>query len=206
MKALLAVALSGALVAGCNPTGGGSEAEPSSSSPGLRSPVSVGNSPAPAATCDPSGHTLPTAFHQGSATIRIATGQESTTTLDRIGDTTFYARFDPECPAIAQAEWTDSSGQWLLTVLANVEPNGAWSGQRATLWIEDYAGAPPLYAAGSPCSITITEISPSGLTGNAECHNLRWLNDLEAQTNPGGASPLPNLPPFDASIMFEARP
>jgi len=148
----------------------------------------------------------PPTFHQGSASIEVTTGEKTTTTLDQIGRATFYARFDPSCPAGAQAEWTDASGRWLLTVLASVTPLGAWSGQRATMWIEGYAGEPPLYAAGSPCSINVTEISASGLAGHAECHDLRWLNDYEAQTNLDHASPLANLPPFDATIEFDARP
>ena len=126
--------------------------------------------------------------------------------MDRIGHVTFYASFDPNCPGVAQAEWTDRPGEWLLTVLANVEPNDAFDGQRATLWIQRYAGEPPLYADGSPCSITITQISRSGLAGHAECQNLRWLNAYDAGMDLDAASPLANLSPFDASIIFRARP
>ena len=205
-KALLMVALTASLVAGCNPTGARSSAKPEPSPAPSSSPSFSVSPRTTRAICDPSGISSPTAFHQGLATIDITTGDKATATLDRIADSTFYARFELACPAGAQAEWTDSSDQWLLTVLASVAPNGAWSAQFADLWIERYADEPPLYADGSTCSITITEDSPSGLAGFAECHDLQWLNDYVAQTNPDGASPLPNLPPFNATIRFEARP
>ena len=54
-------------------------------------------------------------------------------------------------------------------------------------------------------SVRITEESPAGLVGHAECQRLRWLNGYEAAANPS-AKPIPNMPPFDVSITFEARP
>jgi hypothetical protein len=151
-----------------------------------------------------------TTFAHGSATIQVTTGDEATAVLDRIDDNTFHAVYNPEeppaFPATAQAVWADGEGDWLLTVLASTDPNEAWSGQRATLSIQRYQGEPPLYADGSRCDITVTEISASGLAGRAECSGLRWLTDYDATTDPDGARPLPNLPPFNASIRFEARP
>ena len=72
--------------------------------------------------------------------------------------------------------------------------------------IEGYETDPPLYADGTACVITITEVSAARLKGHAECHGLRWLNGYDAQTNPGEASPIPDMAPFDLSVTFEARP
>ena len=126
--------------------------------------------------------------------------------LDKIGDITFLASFDPACPGGAQAEWMDSTDWWHLTVLSSFGPNDAFAGQWATLWLEAYENEPPLYADGHPCVITITNISPAGLVGQAVCQHLRWLNDYEAEANPDEAKPIPNMPAFDVSISFEARP
>jgi hypothetical protein len=53
--------------------------------------------------------------------------------------------------------------------------------------------------------MTVSESSPARLVGIAECRDLRWPNDYEAQANPEKVSPIPNLPPFDMSITFEAH-
>ena len=154
---------------------------------------------------DPDG--TPTDFSHGRAAIQITSGDTRTIALDRLGNITFLASFDPRPPAGGQAEWMDASGVWLLTVLANTAPNPAFFGQQGTLWLQDGSGDPPLYADGSPCRITITEISSAGFVGTAECQGLRWLNDYEAQTlGPENAVPLADYAPFDAVIWFEARP
>lgn len=149
--------------------------------------------------------TSPVEFTRGTATIRITSDQPAFALLDRLGNNTFLARYDP-FDGGAQAEWAGSDDDWLLTVLANAAPNDAWAGQQATLWIDSYSEEPPLYADGSPCVIQLTELSASGLAGTADCQGLRWLNGYEAHTDPENARPLPNRPPFDAAITFEARP
>ena len=156
--------------------------------------------------CDSTGKSSPTSFRRGTALLDFTTGVRQQARLDRIGDVTFLASFDPACPGGAQAEWTDSSDHWHLTVLSSFGPNDAFSGQWATLWLEANENDPPLYADGHPCVITITNISAAGLVGQAVCQHLRWLNDYEALSNPDEAKPIPNMPAFDVSISFEARP
>jgi hypothetical protein len=85
-------------------------------------------------------------------------------------------------------------------------PNDAFSGQWGTFWIESYVTEPPLHADGTPCTLTITEVSPAGLAGHAECNGLRWFNAYDYGVDPDRAKPLPDLPPFDLSVTFEARP
>src|SRR5437867_4267520 len=79
-------------------------------------------------------------FAHGTATITVTTGEPVVIRLDHIGNTTFFAMYDPNPPANAQAEWMDSSGYWLLTVLANTAPNPAFSGQQGSLWIQNGGG------------------------------------------------------------------
>jgi hypothetical protein len=192
---------------GCNGSqGAGSQTPAGTPSAQIATPSSRADSPPPVEACDPSANSSPTEFRTGTATLDFTTGDKKTATLDHLGNTTFLARFDPACPGGAQAEWTDSADHWLLTVLANMGPNEAFSGQQATMSIEGYETDPPLYADGSACAITITEVSTARLKGHAECHGLRWLNDYDAQMNPGGARPIPNLAPFDLSVTFEAQP
>jgi hypothetical protein len=207
-NAIAAIAVAGALIAGCNPISGvGTPAPTDTPSPGLNSPSSAATTtPLPEATCDSTGNSSRTDFGRGTATLRFTSGNQNPVTLDRIGNTTFRANFDPACPGGAQAEWTDSSDQWLLAVLASMRPNDPATGQqRGMLWIDGGATDPPLYADGARCKVSITDESPSGLVGHAECQGLRWLNGYEAKANPN-AKPLPNMPPFDVSITFEAQP
>lgn len=144
-------------------------------------------------------------FRQGQAAVQLSTGQ--TIALSRLDSTAIGASFDPNCPAGAQAAWADASGGWLLTVMANVEPFDPDTGQRAFVTLEWYSGQePPLFADASTCPLTITQIDAAGLVGHLECHDLRWLSDYDAQARPDLATPLPQFPPFDATISFEARP
>jgi hypothetical protein len=160
--------------------------------------------PPVAAECDPTGELPSTDFTSGTATFEGDSGRiEATLSLTANG--TFLPSYLPSCPAGAQGEWASASDEWHLTVLSNTGPNDAFDGQWATLWIERYGPEPPLHADGAPCAITITEVSPAGLVGHAECAGMRWLNEYEAETDPD-ASPLPDYEPFDLSITFEARP
>lgn len=191
-RILVTLVLSGTNV-GCDPT---AVVDPRSTQAPSAAPT----------VCDPSGAASPTPFRRGTARIEITTGDRVAVDLDQIGDTTFYAQFDPECPGDAQAEWTTSSGSWLLTVLANTGPDDAFSGQAGTLSIQNFEGEPPVYADGAACTITIATVSAAGLVGHADCPSLRWLSDYAAAEDPMNAEPLPGLAPFAAAITFEARP
>ena len=197
-----------AIVAGCV-TGAGTVPTnaPSSlvapASPVLPEPGSASPSPV-APECDPTGELPSTDFTSGTATFDGDNGRiEATLSLTANG--TFLPSYLPSCPAGAQAEWASASDEWHLTVLSNTGPNDAFGGQWATLWIERYGPEPPLHADGASCTITITEVSPTGLVGHADCPGMRWLNEYEAEMDPD-ASPLPEYEPFDLSISFEARP
>lgn len=172
-----------------------------------RPPVGSPAAAAPSATCASGLDTPPTALTRGTATIRITTGDQQAAVLDRIADETLRAVFDPVCPARAQAEWTTSTDSWQLTVMG-----GTGAGSPTILSIRRHTGEPPLSADGSPalsdpapCSIAFTAISASLFAGHADCHGLRWYDD-EAGTGAPNSSPVPGLPPFDASITFNAQP
>lgn len=159
----------------------------------------------PEEACRQSGNAQPVAFAHGQAVVVLGTGNR--VTLDRMGDATISPRFEPSCPAGAQSAWTDASGAWLLTVMANVVPAPGAEQAFGYATLEWYPGTdPPLFADASACPATITEIDARGLVGHIECRGLRWLNGYDAQTRPGLATPLPQFAAFDASITFEARP
>lgn len=187
----LALLLALAGVSGCDPTGvGGVSLLPGS--PGAS--VDPGQ-------CDLAGLAPVTGFTHGDATITITGGEQQTASLALDPDGTFMPRFDP-CPGYAQAGWTDASHDWELTVLAD---NG-FTDIPPSLTIDSYVGDAGRFVDGSACKITITDISPSGLTGQADCHGLRWVDEIEGQMDPDNASPLPGLPAFDAHITFQATP
>lgn len=200
------VSLAAAIVAGCVTA---ADTAPTNAAPSLvatSSPVQTepGSTSLPPTECDPTGELPPTDFTSGTATFDGDSGRiEATLSLTANG--TFLPAYLPSCPAGAQAEWASASDEWHLTVLSNAGPNDAFGGQSATLWIERYGPEPPLHADGSSCTITITEVSPAGLAGHAECPGMRWVNEYEAEIDPD-ASPLPEYEPFDLSISFEARP
>jgi hypothetical protein len=158
---------------------------------------------------DPFVHELlegPTAYTEGRATLEITSLDPPSVVLDRLGNATVLARYDPFVEA-AQAEWTDASGRWLLTVLT---PPQTESPVISTAQLSiDWGGLgidPPRHADGSGCSVNLTEVSASRLAGIAECFDLRWVNGYEAAIDPATASPIPGLRPFDAVITFEATP
>lgn len=203
------IALACAIISGCVGAGNSAPSPAPATLAPSASPVlaqASGGSPSPTAApeCDPTGEQPWTEFTFGTATFTGDDGKIDAT-LSLTANGTFLPRYDPSCPAGAQAEWASASDQWHLTVLSNTGPNDAFGGQWASLWIEDYGPEPPLHADGTPCTITITEVSVAGLVGRAECPGMRWLNEYEAEMNPD-ASPLPEYEPFDLSILFEARP
>lgn len=142
-KVIAAIAVAAGLVTGCQPAAeAGTSARTDSASPEFESPTAVAPAtvelpapslespsvaetapPAPESTCDATGNSVRTDFRHGTATLKVTSGDHDIAMLDRIADTTFYANFDPACPGGAQAEWTNASDEWLLTVLANLGPN-----------------------------------------------------------------------------------
>lgn len=168
---------------------------------GIAEPLPIGG---PAA-CDGMPIASATPLQHVSGSIKISGGETKSVTLSKVLDASISGA-DPSCPGFAQAEWTDSSGQWTVALVAFAMAVGVQPSEPGELMVLRSDREPPLSVDGLSCVLTLTEVSSNRLAGQADCHGLRWTNDYVAQANPEFASPDPNLPPFDLTITFDARP
>lgn len=159
----------------------------------------VGGRDADVPSCVNSDESQFTPFSSGSTTINLG---GDVLTLARLGSATVAAGFEASCPSGSQAEWTDD--QHAVTILASHHESlpASWT---VIVTIERHDQEPPLTTSADNCGYRIDKSSPRGFAGLINCPELRWKNAYESAVDPE-APPLPGMPPFEASLEFEASP
>ncbi len=156
--------------------------------------------------CQASESTEHTPFRRASGSIQTTSPGRDGGVLTKFAESTFRATFDRACPASAQGEWADATGDWVVTVLIGTRRDGTIAPELGTITIEHHGEEPPLFTDASNCPVTYTAFSPDGIAGHVECTELRWSNDYEAQTDPDRAPLIPGLAPFALLLTFEGHP
>jgi hypothetical protein len=156
--------------------------------------------------CQASLSTEHTPFRQASGSIQTTSPGRDGAVLTKFAESTFHATFDRACPASAQGEWADATGDWVVTVLIGTRRDGTIAPELGTITVEHYGEEPPLFTDASNCPVTYTAFSPDEIAGHVECTSLLWSNDYKAQIDPDRATPIPDLEPFALLLTFEGRP
>lgn len=148
---------------------------------------------------------VPTQYHHGTATIQITSGEPMTVVLPHLaGDSPSV--FEPGFgPAVS---WR--GGDWSMRLLSADVPTLIQSNM-LTFAREDTD--PPLTADGSKCTVKVSSMTSTRFAGTATCKGLVWTDVYDMGYDPDLPSPTPaprsshvGLPPFDATITFEATP
>ncbi len=152
----------------------------------------------PEASFDPYEFTKPLAtYTSGSATLAIDGGTPITLSTLKAGPHLFeyYG---------ADVVWTDSDG-WYLHVTAS-EPGGLDS--YGSVILDRVSGNRhwTVFDAFGKCKVDVTSgPDADGITGTADCSNLRWSDAVATSTLTLAPSYVEGEDPFDVLVTFEAK-
>ena len=141
-------------------------------------------------------------LRHGTATIKITSGGPKTIELTHLSGSE-PSEVMPGFGSIVN--WR--TGEWGLQVMGGGTDGASLMGDTGlTITREDTDT--PLQADGSGCKITFTAQTAKHIAGRAECKGLVWRDPFGMDMPPpsSSASPRASLPPFDATITFDATP
>ena len=160
------------------------------------------DSGAPDESLGPDDSNLPDgSFTHGSATITFSNGSPSTVQLPHLA-ADMPSSYEPDFGV--SIAWR--GGDWAIH-LDGGDPTDQ-TGFGLVITREDTD--PPLLADGSTCTLTFSTETATHVVGKATCSGLVWIDafgdDTSDLPSPAAATPSSSLPPFDATITFEATP
>lgn len=164
------------------------------------------------------------AYRHGRATLTISTGEVVELDLDplepsffscgtwpfagahfskRSPDADFYLSVRADRPGVAEGQGSPDSWQAWIDIEAY---RGFVSGPGQRMRSVEQA----VEQEAAVCAAVVTQVSPAGLAGSAECHGLLWMQEIGAVPERQLKSPYPTPyqvgPPVDISVTFEALP
>ena len=162
---------------------------------------------------DPSDAILTPLLRHGTATVEITSGSPMTIHMPHIGGDG-PSMMDPDIGV----DVTWRGGDWELRVQGGEMLDPTVVGDSGLTLIREDTDT-PLLADGTSCTITYSVETPVHVAGRATCTNLTWTDAFDGSTGdlPGASgspaasapalnSPGSDLPPFNATITFDATP